>query len=163
MQGRTSICECLCFQTPCLPACNPGLQERKMQRQKRQQRKQQSGPGWSRDTTESCQGLDGFARSYATSNGQLVLCSTGCLCLILQRAQCASWLCARKPGREAAHQKQVTHWYPKLCLLRLVTQSHRHTCVCQQVCHLDLSCFSQGGPFSCRLWHHTRTKWLQQL
>jgi len=24
-----------------------------------------------------------------------------------------------------------------------VTQSHRHTCICQQICHLDCSCFSQ--------------------
>ena len=48
-------------------------------------RDEQSGPGWIQATTESCQGLDGFARSYATSNGQLVLCLKKGLCMILQR------------------------------------------------------------------------------
>lgn len=38
-------------------------------RGQREQTKGQSGPGWIRATTESCQDLDGFAKSYAALSG----------------------------------------------------------------------------------------------
>ena len=47
-----------------------------------------------------------------------------------------------------AHQENMSHTYVELCILCLLcigTESHRHTCICHEICHLDCSCFFLGG------------------